>query len=157
MVIKAIETWYAHCRFRSKLEARFAVLFDHLDWPWQYEPQGWHLGNDECYLPDFWLPTLNAYLEVKGMWDHTVRKAQRFAQAEIEEHAVYLAVGGIPGHRQLASVGWWEPDQPCGVTNLTPAFDWDSWAPAGSDAVVAACEAARSARFDTRERRRLVA
>jgi hypothetical protein len=35
-----IETWYASCRFRSRLEARWAVFFDTLRLVWHYEPQG---------------------------------------------------------------------------------------------------------------------
>lgn len=52
MAIKAIETAYGGCRFRSRLEARWAVLFDTLEWPWSYEPQGFELPSGQ-YLPDF--------------------------------------------------------------------------------------------------------
>lgn len=54
--IKAIETAYADCRFRSRLEARWAVLFDALNIVWEYEKEGFDLGSDGYYLPDFWLP-----------------------------------------------------------------------------------------------------
>lgn len=64
--IKAIETVYAGCRFRSRLEARWAVFFDTLGVKWLYEPQGYVLGNGETYLPDFWLPKLQLWVEVKG-------------------------------------------------------------------------------------------
>lgn len=50
--IKAIETNYAGCRFRSRLEARWAVFFDHLSIPWEYEAQGYDIGGRR-YLPDF--------------------------------------------------------------------------------------------------------
>lgn len=64
--IKAIETEYAGCRFRSRLEARWAVFFDNLGVRWLYEPQGYVLGNGEPYLPDFWLPDAQLWVEVKG-------------------------------------------------------------------------------------------
>jgi hypothetical protein len=64
--ISAIETEYAGHRFRSRLEARWAVFFDHLGIRWVYEPQGYELGNGERYLPDFWLPELRVWGEVKG-------------------------------------------------------------------------------------------
>jgi hypothetical protein len=54
--IRPIETRYKGCRFRSRLEARYAVLFDALKMRWQYEPEGFELGNGERYLPDFWCP-----------------------------------------------------------------------------------------------------
>lgn len=68
MTIKAIETRYAGCHFRSRLEARWAVFFDHLGIRWEYEPQGFKvgLGPGIRYLPDFWLPDLNTWVEVKG-------------------------------------------------------------------------------------------
>lgn len=64
--IRAIETRYAGCRFRSRLEARWAVFFDFLDISWQYEPQGYTLSNGRRYLPDFLLTDCGTWVEVKG-------------------------------------------------------------------------------------------
>lgn len=50
--VKAIETRYAGCRFRSRLEARWAVFFDALGVTWEYEPEGFELPSGR-YLPDF--------------------------------------------------------------------------------------------------------
>jgi hypothetical protein len=50
--IQAIETRYAGCRFRSRLEARWAVFFDHLDIRWEYEAEGFDTSAGK-YLPDF--------------------------------------------------------------------------------------------------------
>lgn len=52
MAIQAIETHYAGHRFRSRLEARWAVFFENAGIPWEYEPEGYSTpaGN---YLPDF--------------------------------------------------------------------------------------------------------
>lgn len=52
MAIRAIETRYAGCRFRSRLEARFAIFFDELRIPWEYEPEGFETSAGP-YLPDF--------------------------------------------------------------------------------------------------------
>lgn len=62
--VKAIETKAFGCRFRSRLEARWAVFLNALDLEWEYEPEGFETpaGN---YLPDFWIPTWNTYLEIK--------------------------------------------------------------------------------------------
>lgn len=51
--MKAIETNYKGYRFRSRLEARWAVFFDALNLQWEYEPEGFDLGNGRLYLPDF--------------------------------------------------------------------------------------------------------
>lgn len=66
MSIKAIETVYKGYRFRSRLEARYAVMFDALGFEWQYEPEGFDLGEMGHYLPDFFLPKLNVWIEIKG-------------------------------------------------------------------------------------------
>lgn len=62
-----IETRYAGCRFRSRLEARWAVFLDTLGIAWEYEPQGYLVGpKRRPYLPDFWLPGERLWVEVKG-------------------------------------------------------------------------------------------
>lgn len=52
-MIKAIETRYKGYRFRSRLEARWAVFFDCCGYNWEYEPQGFELPCGTRYLPDF--------------------------------------------------------------------------------------------------------
>lgn len=67
--MKPIETTYAGHRFRSRLEARWAVFFDHLGVEWEYEPEGYIVGG-RAYLPDFRLTSLRldgpVLFEVKG-------------------------------------------------------------------------------------------
>lgn len=68
--IKAIETYYNGYRFRSRLEARWAVFFDTAGIKYQYEPEGYRYtdfdDNEYFYLPDFYLPDHKVYVEVKG-------------------------------------------------------------------------------------------
>jgi hypothetical protein len=64
-MLKAIETKYNGYRFRSRTEARWAVLFDALNIKWQYELEGVVLPSGKYYLPDFWLPGANCFVEVK--------------------------------------------------------------------------------------------
>lgn len=69
MNIKAIETVYKGYRFRSRLEARWAVFFDALDIEWEYEKEGYDLGEFGWYLPDFEIKLANGdewFVEVKG-------------------------------------------------------------------------------------------
>lgn len=67
MPIQAIETYYAGHLFRSRLEARWAVVFDSLGIRWEYEPQGYLIGEHRRpYLPDFYLTDLGWWVEVKG-------------------------------------------------------------------------------------------
>lgn len=65
--MKAIETKYKGYRFRSRLEARWAVFFDALDLIWEYEPEGYTDGESN-YLPDFYLPEVGRdgqFIEIK--------------------------------------------------------------------------------------------
>lgn len=63
--IKAIETEYNGYKFRSRLEARWAVFFDAMGIKYLYEHEG--LERDSVkYLPDFYLPECGLYAEVKG-------------------------------------------------------------------------------------------
>lgn len=77
--IKAIETHYKGYRFRSRLEARWAVFLDRAGIAYRYEPQGFDL-DDLLYLPDFWLPVQKCWLEIKPKtesacyeWDERTR------------------------------------------------------------------------------------
>ena len=64
--IAPLETRYAGYRFRSRIEARWAVFFTRLGLDWVYEPQGFHVGRRQLvYLPDFYLPSQGLYVEVK--------------------------------------------------------------------------------------------
>lgn len=57
---------YAGIRFRSTLEARWAIFFDHagLKDRWQYEPEGFVVAG-RSYRPDFLLDC-GTWVEVKG-------------------------------------------------------------------------------------------
>ena len=68
MTVKAIETEYNGYRFRSRLEARWAVFFDEIGIEYQYEPEGFDLGNGIYYLPDFYIPEADAWIEIKGKY-----------------------------------------------------------------------------------------
>jgi hypothetical protein len=72
--IGAIETVFDGYRFRSRLEARWAVFFKTAGIRYIYEPERFRLSTDELYLPDFYLPDVNMrttedmggiYVEVK--------------------------------------------------------------------------------------------
>ncbi len=62
---RVLQTRFDGCHFRSRLEARWAVFFNHLGIRWEYEPEVYEV-NDTRYLPDYWLPDLQVHVEVKG-------------------------------------------------------------------------------------------
>jgi len=64
--ITPIQTSYKGYLFRSRLEARWAVFFDTLGIKWEYEKEGYDLGDAGRYLPDFWLPGF--HFKETGLW-----------------------------------------------------------------------------------------
>lgn len=114
VTIKAIETRYAGCRFRSRLEARWAVFFDALGISWEYEPQGYDLGDAGPYLPDFFLripgekcPKMGEncgyFVEIKPVRPHycdpdgAIQKV--VALATTTGHTTWL-LAGTPGNQE---------------------------------------------------------
>lgn len=101
--IKPIETYYHGYRFRSRLEARWAVFFDALGLEWEYEPEGFELEDGSRYLPDFLIHNVitrwkqndekkDIYVEVKGIPNPTdAKKIDMFS-----EHYPIWVVGNIP-------------------------------------------------------------
>jgi len=90
-MIKAIETSYNGYRFRSRLEARWAVFLDAAGVEYKYEPEGYKLDG-VCYLPDFWLPGLDCWFEVKGgqITDDASHKAYMLCRGT---HKVVIVAG----------------------------------------------------------------
>lgn len=97
--MKAIETKYNGYRFRSRLEAKWAVFFDAAGIKYEYEPEGYDLGEAGWYLPDFWLPELKIFVEIKG------KSLSRSEELKIEELSKYNPVLVL---KQIPS-----PDDPC--------------------------------------------
>lgn len=93
--ITPIPTDYAGCRFRSRLEARWAVFFDKLHIAWEYEPQGFVIEpSGRRYLPDFHLPEIGVWVEVKG--DRKALDLAMLADAAAGPCKFLLMLGPIP-------------------------------------------------------------
>lgn len=100
--IKAIPTCYKGINFRSRLEARWAIIFDRLGIDWRYETEGYDIQIEEGYsiryLPDFVLYGGSVrcpkalYVEVKGnMQTDDAFKIEAFSAY----YPIYV-VGNIP-------------------------------------------------------------
>lgn len=103
--LKAIETEYKSHRFRSRCEARWAIFLDGLGINWEYEKEGFDLDG-LWYLPDFWVPFWNAFIEVKGGQPSSdeIEKAVRLAKASQSD--VYIVIGNPdPNRHRVLSIG----------------------------------------------------
>jgi hypothetical protein len=168
--IKPIETVYKGYRFRSRLEARWAVFLDSLGLQWYYEydgfnvksPQGTSLG---YYLPDFYLPNFQAYFEVKPLFP-TEREMSFVAglshmlgwdKDSIDGVAHPGEVAGIfwglpcenPGTFYLADTndsgggcGWWDVQW-----GLREDIPYEQWTSPGDEAVIFELEPCRADRY----------
>lgn len=98
--MRPIETRFGGYRFRSRLEARWAVFFSQLNVPWEYEPEGFELGNRKRYLPDFLIrgraPHRDLWVEIKPRVPVSAEEGGRFLvfSEEIKKiggHAMLIA------------------------------------------------------------------
>jgi len=85
-LIKALPSFYAGVKFRSRMEARWARYFDLIGVEWEYEPEGYALPSGN-YCPDFFCKFSNSrgvptsfFVEVKP--DHI---GQRMVQQKLIE------------------------------------------------------------------------
>ena len=100
-MIKAIETRYKGFLFRSRIEARYAVFLDCMGFMWDYEAEGFDLDGI-MYLPDFWLPDVRMFAEVKP----TIEKMEFqkvMALAKNSLRPVLLLVG-LPDFRNYNAI-----------------------------------------------------
>lgn len=65
-MIEAIKTNYDGQEFKSRLEANMAHILDLMDHNWKYEPKSFLLDNGVHYQPDFFVPSLNLWVETRG-------------------------------------------------------------------------------------------
>lgn len=106
--MKAIPTMYNGRQYRSRLEARWAAMFDLLEWRVEYEPidfNGW--------IPDFViLESIPIYVEIKPVFDFPKEIAHEIDKSGCDHDALILGmtlpVRGIDD--QNGGLGWYRQD-----------------------------------------------
>lgn len=168
-MIRALSTRYAGVRFRSRAEARWALFFDAIGLSWQYEFDGF-LIREGAYLPDFWLPEVRLFFEVKGAQPTDEERAKCASLAKAAECDMLLAIGNPEERFQLLwfdrdgereGLYVWARDTISATGFWLVAEDSANWigpdktkgrqtprGPMLSGALEVAYEAARSARFE---------
>lgn len=135
--MKSIPTVYHGYRFRSRLEARWAVFFDTVGVVWEYEPEGFDLGSSVWYLPDFKLHNVtrrgqeeasDLWVEVKGVLDdESLQKVSRFAYGGDDysdriQNPIFIVMN-IPGPDLF-----WSPEY-----ENSSSFSFNYWSVDGDD------------------------
>jgi len=103
--IQAIETQFDGYSFRSRIEARWAVFMKTLGVRYEYEKEGYDLGDLGWYLPDFWLPDHNVWLEIKGQYPATTEIERCKALALGTMKVTHLSWAFIPSPSDILSDG----------------------------------------------------
>lgn len=173
-MIKAIETTYKGYRFRSRLEARWAVFFDALGYSWEYEPEGFDIDG-LWYLPDFRIQGIDTnpdkycfWFEVKPSIDAVdqqgLEKLTAFSQA-LDGAQELILLDGLPDIKGYAGLSsgmdfllWSHRKRPWWICedledeidySLSQGYHYESLkAGRPIDALKRACNAAKSARFE---------
>jgi hypothetical protein len=101
--MKAIDTNYKNYYFRSRLEARWAVYFDCLGIKYEYENENerFEMSDGTKYLPDFYLPDIDLYCEVKPnieISDADMHKIEMFA---LESDKEIILLKGEPSAKLM--------------------------------------------------------
>lgn len=176
-MIAPIQTRYSGYLFRSRAEARWAVFLSAMGVRWEYEVEGFSFDGD-MYLPDFWLPDMKMFFEIKPMVVRENEDNPEYIRARIlqslmlstapvqiiygntwpGEHAIEMADGeGSP----------WEfaECRKCGGLDFVNGADsWGEWHHCHADGdktpmrdgrkLMAAFAAARGARFEHEDQER---
>lgn len=107
-MIKPIETIYKGRRFRSRLEARWAIFFDSIDIGWEYETEGFQIGNTK-YLTDFKLLSfgpkeVDLFVEIKPRRP-SIEEIQKCYEVSIGTNTDMLLICGTPGLPEFSEIG----------------------------------------------------
>lgn len=121
----AIETEYNGFKFRSRLEARWAVFFDEAGIKYEYEPEGFEVSLGENkkvrYLPDFYFPEWDVYGEVKPSKTKLYQEQEKLSWM-IDFNATpiskgLLILGQVPFYQS-----WFDTGKP-----IIPKFAFFKW------------------------------
>lgn len=102
---KAIPAVYEGVRHRSRLEARWAKFFDLLDEPAIFEHEGFDLPSGP-YLPDFYLPRLKLWVEIKPYLPSVGEQRLCFELCEATGERVVCAYGPLGLWLDAAQSRW---------------------------------------------------
>lgn len=101
------EVEYNGTRFVSPVEARWAVFFHTIGLKYEYKTTECQMDDNSMYTPDFWLPELRFWLEVK--LDEPTDEDQEFGQrlADCSGYNVLMAIGAPEPRDHLLAFSPW--------------------------------------------------
>lgn len=94
--MRALPSYWRGVVFRSRTEARWAVFFDAIRLRWEYEPEGFMLDDGTWYLPDFWIPEMLSWVEVKPRGLITAEEREKIRLLVLGSGYPCLLLDGTP-------------------------------------------------------------
>ncbi len=85
--------WHGH-RFRSRLEARWKIFMDSMGIDSMYEAEAFQLPDGTRYFPDFYLPVVFSFAEVKSLLEDPREALSKLSKlSEFTNHQSLLLEG----------------------------------------------------------------
>lgn len=140
--IPPIPTVHDGTRYRSKLEARWAVWFEAMSLRFSYQPSVHLLANRTIYEPDFRLSDFGLWVEIKPFYD--VAFMERTRRLALTERPV-LTIFGAPGDHEGSAAYQYGPMYACGGRLMQcAAYKTENHRPSFCEGLMLACESMRS-------------
>jgi hypothetical protein len=103
-LIAAKETYYAGNKFRSRLEAKWAMAFNGMFMPYAYEPKPYSLGNGLGYLPDFLFTDIDIYAEIKPNENLSGEEMEKIVKFGVDNEYPLILIVGLPTLAKMYSI-----------------------------------------------------
>lgn len=83
------------CTFRSSWEIEFAKKLDQDGIDWAYESHSFLLSDGGYFIPDFWVPDWNVFIEIKGYMREDAAVKLAMFRREYPDRPIILATRGV--------------------------------------------------------------
>jgi hypothetical protein len=108
----AIPTEHRGLKLRSRLEARWCTFFDEAGIKYCYEPQVHDLGSGIWYLPDFYLPQFDSFIEIKPK-PPTEEEAEKCSRLSCQTWKTVYCFIGFPDDSDQNGAHVFYPNETC--------------------------------------------
>jgi hypothetical protein len=124
-MLRAINTKFEGYFFRSRLEARWAFFLSELGFLYEYEKEGFVLEGGIPYLPDFFIPSLNTWIEVKpeNVTESEMNKIRLLSKG-IGENGFVMLANGLPSEVLYRC---WNNGDECAECTLSSYIKQKEW------------------------------
>ena len=101
---ECVKTHYNGIIFRSCLDARWAVFFDNYGIDYEYLLEAIVLNNGSRYLPDFFIPSLGIYAEVKLDKGYSLSELKIIEEFALDCDNNLLLILGFPTKEEIVLI-----------------------------------------------------